>query len=233
MTRKTPRALSRGIKATIITAGLIGVAFVEPPSVDAQTNEGDRVFAYFRKHWEDFRGYMQPLESKSWQVRMTALKRLADLGERALPAIDRALAGDHRESRVVAAQALMLLGSEEARQMSEKALADSEPAVRVYAIDALSMLGPAKSMMKIAGLSQDPNRDVRSHVRFARDRKEKADVAAVRRMLKAYQLEAMGTARVGKKAPDFALRDPTGKLHRLRDYTKRGAVVLVFIYGDT
>jgi peroxiredoxin Q/BCP len=43
----------------------------------------------------------------------------------------------------------------------------------------------------------------------------------------------MATAEVGKKAPDFALKDQDGKTHRLKDYAGRPVVLYFYPKDDT
>ena len=43
----------------------------------------------------------------------------------------------------------------------------------------------------------------------------------------------MATAEVGKKAPDFAMKDQDGKTHRLKDYAGRPLVLFFYPKDDT
>ena len=54
----------------------------------------------------------------------------------------------------------------------------------------------------------------------------------LRKALADYDLAQMDSARVGKLAPDFALKDATGKTHRMSQFRDK-IVVLTFIIFDT
>jgi hypothetical protein len=55
----------------------------------------------------------------------------------------------------------------------------------------------------------------------------------LRKVLADYDLTQMDTARLGKSAPDFALKDATGKTYRLSQFHDKKIVVLAFILADT
>jgi hypothetical protein len=80
---------------------------------------------------------------------------------------------------------------------------------------------------------KDANRDVCSHAAFAIERDDKPQPDAIRQALRDYDLKKMATAKVGEKAPDFALTSAAGKEVRLSDFRGKKPVVLVFVYGDT
>jgi hypothetical protein len=54
-----------------------------------------------------------------------------------------------------------------------------------------------------------------------------------RKALADYDLAQMDSARVGKRAPDFALKDAAGKTHHLSDFKGKKVVVLAFVIQDT
>jgi AhpC/TSA family len=55
----------------------------------------------------------------------------------------------------------------------------------------------------------------------------------LRKALAGYDLAQMDSARVGKLAPDFALKDATGKTYRLSEFRDKKLVVLAFVIEDT
>jgi hypothetical protein len=57
--------------------------------------------------------------------------------------------------------------------------------------------------------------------------------AELRKALADYELTQMDSARVGKLAPDFALKEATGKTYRLSQFRDKKIVVLAFILADT
>jgi hypothetical protein len=54
-----------------------------------------------------------------------------------------------------------------------------------------------------------------------------------RKALTEYDLAEMDSARVGKLAPDFALKDATGKTYRLSQFRDKKIVVVAFVLADT
>jgi hypothetical protein len=54
-----------------------------------------------------------------------------------------------------------------------------------------------------------------------------------RKALADYDLAQMDSARVGKLAPDFALKDATGTTYRLSQFRDKKIVVLAFVLADT
>jgi hypothetical protein len=55
----------------------------------------------------------------------------------------------------------------------------------------------------------------------------------LRKALADYDLAWMDRARVGNLAPDFALKDATGKTYRLSEFRDKKLVVLAFVIEDT
>jgi hypothetical protein len=54
-----------------------------------------------------------------------------------------------------------------------------------------------------------------------------------RKALADYDLAQMDSARVGKLAPDFALKDATGTTYRLSQFRDKKIVVVAFVLADT
>jgi HEAT repeat protein len=177
---------------------------------------------------------MRPLDDPGWKARMEALRKLAGLNGKAAPILTDALKKGNDDTRVFAAQALALLPDPAAKVPLVESLQDKHPAVRLYALDALSMAGKVPDEDPYKTLRQkDDNRDVRSHAAFAIERDDKPRPEAIRQALRGYDLKQMATAKVGEKAPDFALTGATGKELRLSGFRGKKPVVLVFVYGDT
>jgi hypothetical protein len=211
-----------------LLAGSTYARAADPPPEPAD------IIRTFEKVWVAPKGYMRPLDDAGWKARMTAFKRLAEAGEKAIPALTEALSKGDPETRVFAAQALGLMADAKAKPALEAALQDKTPAVRLYALDALSMFGKLAPTDELKAMKEkDANRDVKAHVGFALDRDDKPDPAALRKTLAGYDLAKMDTAVVGKAAPEFELTDATGKAYKLADFKGQKAVVLVFVYGDT
>jgi len=213
-----------------------GVCQSNPPDASAAAPaRPDEVIASFRRTWQVSPGYMRSLEDPGWKARMVALSKLARLDRQAVPALAQLLEDEDAEVRVFASQALGFLGDRSVLGGLERVLAeDSEAAARLYAADALGMIGGMRPKnLYTRAERQDPNTDVRAHVRFALERKGKALSPKVREELAAFDPARLDTARTGKPAPAFALRDALGKTYRLQDFRGKQALVLVFIYGDT
>jgi hypothetical protein len=188
----------------------------------------------FEKAWKPQKGYMRPLDDAGWKARMEAFHELARLGAKAVPMLTDALAKGEPDTRTFAGQTLALLAEPDSKPALPTALKDSHAAVRLYALDALSMFGKLEATEELLRLRhKDPNVDVKAHARFALERDDKPQPEAIRKALTEYDLSRVDTARLGKLAPDFALTDAVGKIHRLSDFRGKNPVVLVFIYGDT
>jgi hypothetical protein len=79
----------------------------------------------------------------------------------------------------------------------------------------------------------ESNRDVRMHIGYAIERKQKPAEITIRQKLIDWNFEKIDTAKIGQLAPDFELTAATGEAVRLADFRGKKAVVLVFVYGDT
>jgi hypothetical protein len=219
---------SRYLVFVALFVGPAHVRAADPPTDPAE------VVRTFEKAWAAPKGYMRPLDDAGWKARMTAFRKLAEAGDKAIPALADALTKGEPETRIFAAQALGLMADPAAKPTLEAALKDKTPAVRLYALDALSMFGKLTPTDELKAMKEkDPNRDVQSHVGFALNRDDKPDPTALRELLAGYDLAKMNTAIVGKAAPEFELTDATGKTYKLADFKGKKAVVLVFVYGDT
>jgi hypothetical protein len=70
---------------------------------------------------------------------------------------------------------------------------------------------------------------VQKEMTFALTRDEEPNPAALRKVIADYDLKRMASATVGKSAPEFALPDTSGKVHSLRQFRDKEAVVIVFL----
>lgn len=198
-------------------------------------DQATEALAQFRKAWKPLPAgqYMRPLDDQGWKARVGSLKALARVGPKASDVLKEAIASDDSEAKVFAAQAMSLLPAAASKTSLTNALKDPHPAVRLYALDALSMFGKVPREEPYLTLqAKDPNRDVRSHAKFALDRDDKPHPESIKKVLQDYDLKLLGTAKIGEKAPDFTLADVAGKPVKLSQFRGK-PVVLVFIYGDT
>ncbi len=199
-----------------------------PPSFDATIDA-------FRAGWTRQNGHMRKLDDAGWKVRMRALRDIVRIGSPCIPKLIALLDAEDGELRVFAAQALAFVGDPRAVDALTKTLnTDGEAAARLYAADALGKFGGLLEEPRGFGLTKkERNGDVRAHVRFALERKGKRMPPAVRKAFRDLDPAAIGSAKLGGAAPDFTLRDASGKAHRLSTLRGKKNVVLVFIYGDT
>ena len=166
-----------------------------------------------------------------WKARMEAMVGLARRGESAVPVLIEAARKGSPEVRVLAIQALEVLGDPHARATLLEALSDETPTVRAAAVRALGALGPidpaAEPFRHL--LEKDPERTVRHAAAWALECDDGSSAAAaMREALRSYELSRMDSARLHEPAPDFSLLEPSGKVHRPADLRGKKAVVLEF-----
>lgn len=182
--------------------------------------------------------YMRPEGDPGWKMRFAVLQTLVREGKASIPALTKALSEKENDpTRILAAQALSYLAPHASAGPLRQALAgDPLPVVRLYAADALGMRGVDEETDSFLAsrLEAERNRDVRSHIKYARSRGQNALKPEVARKLVEIDPAVVASAAVGKPAPDFALMAVGGdKPVRLKDYRGKKPVVLVFLYGDT
>ena len=204
----------------------------------------DQILETFSSRWEESdwtspsparrRGYMRRLDDEGWQVRMRTIQDLVSHGRKSIPALLKALNSQNDALRILAAQTLAYLAPDVPQEpLLEAARSDKNPSVRLYAVDVLGMQGTAGEIDWQAIRKNEKNRDVRKHIGYAVERKNKPIQQAVVDTLTKWDFQSINTATVGKRAPDFELTAATGQKVRLSDFRGKQAVVLVFIYGDT
>lgn len=224
--RQTPWLLALAVMASAATSSAQEVA---------RTETADGLLQRFRAGWTPTEEHMRPPADEGWKIRMEVLSALVREGERPVPVLIRALDDPRPDVRVLAAQALSYLADRRAADRLQRTLAeDASDAARLYAADALGAIGGLEPSPLIERAeSGDANRDVRAHVRFARERGGKPLDEEVRAALRSVDVRTFDSARLGERAPEFTLVDALGKTRRLSDFRGKQAVVLVFIYGDT
>ena len=231
------------MRAAIISATLSVALLNISSAADKPARSPDEILKTFSKAWDEstwrpkrFRGgYLRPDKDDGWKARMIALQQLVQHGKAAVPELTKALQSGDVPQRILAAQALGYLAPHApVDALKAAATGDANSAVRLYAIDSLGMQGKLTKSINWDAISRPQrNRDVRSHIGYARVRKGapvKSDVVAA---LTKWNPKSMDSAVVGKPAPDFSLKSADGKTVRLKDYRGKKTVILVFIYGDT
>jgi HEAT repeat protein len=223
MQRKTDRA--RGGACLLLALLVAGAAFSQEratPNADRAAEKAAReILAKFDK------------DNPGWKVRMAGLVELAKRGPAVVPVLVEALQNGSPSTREFAAQALVLFAEPGIRPALEQAVGAAEPGVRIYAIQALSMLGPLTATARYEEI-RDKDASywgVRPMMAAALERDDLPKPAELRKVLAAYDLGLMDSARVGKPAPDFTLTDSSGKPKRLSDFRGQ-TLVLRFILFD-
>jgi len=231
-------------RSFLLTAFVLSVA-----SWSARADEPERTpdewLTYFSRNWKEGswanksrkrpKGYMLPLDDAGWQARMQSIHGLVSHGKESVPALLNALESGDVPRRILAAQVLGYLAPDAPAEPLLKAIEnDAETAVRLYAVDALGMQGAAAATVDWNALKQkQKNRDVKKHINYAIERKNKPVSDAVVRALKEWDPATINSAEAGKPAPNFELTSANGEAIKLSQYRGQKNVVLVFIYGDT
>ena len=195
------------------------------PSRDQRLND-------VRRAWLPGEG-MFPIPEHGWKARMTALCSFAREGSAAIPTLTAALEDPDAIVRAVAAQALGLVGDKSVIGKLDRLLA-GDPAyeVRVYAAHSRSMLGGLERGPVVNWLLRfDRLGSFRAQLQYALDRGGRPASEEVRRAYASYDTHVMGSAQIGRPAPDFELKDANGRKIRLSDYRGRKDVAVIFIYG--
>ncbi len=227
--------------AIVAAIGLMGSRSVLAQGKDEDAN---RLLERFRSTWAGVTwepqsgrrpGYLRPLDDSGWKQRMAVLQQLVQAGPAAIQPLRAALASEDSSIRALAARALGLLKSRDARgELEYAAQRDEEAAVRLAAIDALGMIGGNESDDLLRGLQMsEQNGDVKQHIAYALERNGKPLDDSFATLLKRWDPKRIDSAKVGEAAPEFELLSLSGETIRLSDFRGKKAVVLVFIYGDT
>jgi len=137
--------------------------------------------------------------------------------------------------RAMAARALGIRADKtSAEALAELAKADPEYLVRMRAVESLGFLKMKSEVIEEA--KKDPNVLVWYAARMAAGQLER-DTDFASQVREAYatgiKREVMGSAKVGKPAPDFSARTSDGKVFKLSDVLGKKPVVIYFAAFDT
>ena len=225
-------------------AGLLGVCWATFALAECPEQSPQDLLTSFSQTWREAdwqqkgrfspSGYMRKEGDEAWQARMRVLQGLVRHGRASVPLLLETLKTGDVPQKILAAQALGYLGSEVPTEPLVAALkAETDAGVRLYLVDTLGMLGKADAVDWTELLKSEQNRDVRRHVAYVEERKNKSIDPRVVESLKTWDVSQINSATVGQRAPDFVLQSAQGESVRLSDFRGKKAVVLVFIYGDT
>lgn len=204
-----------------------------------RSRDVDRIMQRIRDH--DFSrnsGYtgVGNLDDRAWSVRTLAVRDLARMGAGSVPALIRHLTDQSEHVRDLSAMMLGILSATSACEPLMR-LAEHDPAtvVRVEAVEALSLVGGDATRAFLAALKEKPEpRDVQIRCALALSRIAKGMTggAALREGYAALDPADFRRARVGMPAPDFVLRDTTGREWTLSSLKGRQWVAVVWIFGE-
>jgi len=228
----------------IWSAGLLGVCWTTIALAESPEQSPQDLFTSFSQTWREAdwqqkgrsspNGYMRKEGDEGWQARMRVMQGLVRHGRASMPVLLETLKTGDAPQKILAAQTLGYLGDEVPTEPLVAALiAEADATVRLYLVDTLGMLGKAEAVDWTELLKSEQNRDVRRHVAYVEQRKNKSLDPRVVESLKTWDVSQINSATVGQPAPDFVLPSAQGESVRLSDFRRKKAVVLVFIYGDT
>lgn len=176
------------------------------------------------------------LDDEGWKVRMLAVRDLARLGREGILYLQALLKDTNPHVRQVSALVLGAFPADSSADALQAVLREDEDSVvRSQAAVSLGRIGSKASLALLKDRNEnDTSRDVRHQCELAAYRVEKGerpveDLAAAFAGLDESRFE---TVRVGKPAPDFALRDTNGKEWRLSNFKGKQPVVLIWIFAD-
>lgn len=112
-------------------------------------------------------------------------------------------------------------------------LGDPRWKVQMEALVNVVRAGPAAAPALEAAAKEGPPWSNPTRAFAAKVLKVVQGPAAVRKAIADYDLAKIDTARVGKPAPDFALRDAGDESYRLSQFRSKKVVVLTFVVADT
>lgn len=179
---------------------------------------------------------VENLEDEAWRVRLLAIPDLVRLGESAASLLQTGLSDENLHVRHVSAFVLGLVGGEHTSQALQRVLSeDKDPVLRSQAALSLGQLGAKDALSLLQKLAKEErNRDVRHQCVLAAYRIEngRRTSEALAEAYAALDPAKFEQVRVGAAAPEFSLKDTTGKTWRLSDFKGDKTVVLVWIFAD-
>ena len=192
-----------------------------------------------REHdFEKNNGYdgIANLEDQAWRVRTLAVRDLVKMDPEIGPILITFLQDKNQHVRDISVMVLGILKVESAQNaLKNVAENDAAPVVRVEAVEALSKIGGEDIKIFFRALrKKDKHRDVKNRCKLALGRLKK-DMTVSPELAKAYASldeKDFKLAKVGEPAPDFSLKDTTGKVWKLSDFKGIKPVALIWIFAE-
>ena len=170
--------------------------------------------------------------AKGWQERVALESEIINAAD--LKALRIALKDEDPFVRAIAARALGILGDKDsADALAELVKADKEYFVRLRAVESLGYLKMKPEVIQLA--IKDRDGGVSWVAKLAADQLE-SDTDYAKQLREAYatgiKREAMGTAKLGKPAPDFTAQTSDGKPFKLSTVLGKKPIALYFAAYD-
>ncbi len=211
----------------------IGVDVTQAEPVLIRNDDVAGVLATFAKGWPENRTpYRTAEDTTTWKVYALTMKTLVALGDKAVPELIVACDDSNYQVRAMAARVLGYLQAKAAVPKLIELLKDPQAPVALHAADSLGQIGDPRGLAALrAAQTSDKRGDVLLHIAKSLARTGPLEDDVVEQIL-GIDPSSIDAAKIGALAPDFTLKDPTGRPWKLSDLRGKKSVVLVFIYGD-
>ncbi|MCI0685360.1 MAG: HEAT repeat domain-containing protein [Gemmataceae bacterium] len=165
---------------------------------------------------------------KGWKDRVALEYEIINAAD--LKSLRAALKDDNAFVRSMAARALGILGDKaSADALADLVQSDPEYMVRIRAVDALGFLKMRPEAIELAKKDRDAGVQWAARIAAGHAQVDWDDAAHVRRAFAAgIRREAMGSAQVGKPAPDFTAQTSDGKPFRLSSVLGKKPIAIYF-----
>jgi len=216
--------------AAVMVFGVIGPGI---RLAQAGADEVAAVLERFAKAWpEDRTPYRTSDDTTTWKDYALSMRALVAMGDKAVPQLIEACDDPNYQVRALTARVLGYLKAEAAVPKLIELLEDSQPQAALQAADALGQIqDPAGLAALKTAQTTEKRGDVLLHIAKSLERKIPLENDVVQQIL-LITPQSVDSAELGQVAPDFTLKDSTGKPWKLSDLKGKKSVVLAFIYGD-